>query len=169
MKKIIPIVVGALLVSLSPAIAKTNRVSEADLRNLATLEEGELQGQLTIWMANWDLFPLGWTNTVAVFQMGDHLRPSLTNLVKSSDRNVSRGAKNLLQVIGHPDDVEIFKLFRAKQTRAAIQSKTLDEAVKRWTLTSLLERLTLFDKARKQLDRNCNRALVCESLFFALL
>ena len=45
----------------------------------------------------------------------------------------------------------------------------LDEAVKRWTLTGLLERLSLFDKARMQLDRNCNRALVCESLFFALL
>jgi DNA polymerase-3 subunit delta' len=45
----------------------------------------------------------------------------------------------------------------------------LDEAVKRWTISGLQQRLDLFDKARKQLDRNCNRALVCESLFFALL
>ena len=45
----------------------------------------------------------------------------------------------------------------------------LDNAANRWTLTDLLERLDLFDKARRQLDRNCNRALVCESLFFALL
>ncbi len=44
-----------------------------------------------------------------------------------------------------------------------------DKAVSRWPLTGILERLDLFDQARRQLDRNCNRALVCESLFFALL
>ena len=124
MKNVIPVVLVALLASLSPALAKTNRVSEAKLRGLSELEGTELQEQLASWMVDWDLFPLGWTNTVATFQMGDHLRPALTNLVGSSHRNVSRGAKNLLKVIGHPDDVEAFKLFRAKHTRTAVQAKS---------------------------------------------
>lgn len=38
-----------------------------------------------------------------------------------------------------------------------------------WPPTDLLARLTLFDTAQKQLARNCNKALVCEDLFFGLL
>ena len=39
----------------------------------------------------------------------------------------------------------------------------------RWSTPTLLNHLELFDKARKELSRNCNRTLVCESLFFGLL
>ncbi|MDH3359418.1 MAG: DNA polymerase III subunit delta' [Desulfobulbaceae bacterium] len=42
-------------------------------------------------------------------------------------------------------------------------------ALKRWTVTELDQRLNHLDEAEKQLSRNCNRALVCEVLFFALL
>jgi len=38
-----------------------------------------------------------------------------------------------------------------------------------WTAGQLLDQLELFDKARRHLARNCNRALVCEDLFFGLL
>ena len=39
----------------------------------------------------------------------------------------------------------------------------------RWPLPELSRRLPLFEKAGRQLARNCNRALVCEVLFFGLL
>ncbi|MDH5298589.1 MAG: DNA polymerase III subunit delta' [Desulfobulbaceae bacterium] len=42
-------------------------------------------------------------------------------------------------------------------------------ARQRWPLTELFDRLARIDQAEKQLLRNCNRALVCEVLFFALL
>jgi DNA polymerase-3 subunit delta' len=42
-------------------------------------------------------------------------------------------------------------------------------AAGRWPLSELLSRLELFDRAQRQLARNCNRALVCEDLFFGLL
>jgi DNA polymerase-3 subunit delta' len=44
-----------------------------------------------------------------------------------------------------------------------------DQAALGWTTTGLLDRLDLFDKARQQLARNCNKTLVCEDLFFGLL
>lgn len=43
------------------------------------------------------------------------------------------------------------------------------QAQKRWSLTELGDRLDHLTEAEKQLSRNCNRALVCEVLFFALL
>ena len=43
------------------------------------------------------------------------------------------------------------------------------EALNRWTITDLDERFEHLSQAEKQLSRNCNRALVCEVLFFALL
>ncbi len=45
----------------------------------------------------------------------------------------------------------------------------LPSALKRWNLEVLIEKLQLIDRARRQLLRNCNRTLVCEVLFFALL
>ncbi len=42
-------------------------------------------------------------------------------------------------------------------------------ALQRWSLPDLIERFDLLAEAEKQLSRNCNRALVCEVLFFALL
>ncbi|MDH3454444.1 MAG: DNA polymerase III subunit delta', partial [Desulfuromonadales bacterium] len=45
----------------------------------------------------------------------------------------------------------------------------LADAQKRWTLAELGERINHLNQAEKQLSRNCNRALVCEVLFFALL
>lgn len=39
----------------------------------------------------------------------------------------------------------------------------------KWSPPELTRRLGLIDQARKQLERNCNRALVCEVLFFNLL
>ncbi len=43
------------------------------------------------------------------------------------------------------------------------------EAALRWPVATLFEQLNMLDKARRQLSRNCNRALVFEVLFFALL
>ena len=43
------------------------------------------------------------------------------------------------------------------------------EALNRWTIADLSERFGHLEQAEKQLSRNCNRALVCEVLFFALL
>jgi len=43
------------------------------------------------------------------------------------------------------------------------------EALQRWTLNDLSQRIESLAEAEKQLSRNCNRALVCEVLFFALL
>jgi DNA polymerase-3 subunit delta' len=39
----------------------------------------------------------------------------------------------------------------------------------RWPLPELPARFRLFDQAERQLARNCNRALVCEVLYFGLL
>lgn len=43
------------------------------------------------------------------------------------------------------------------------------DAARRWPVAVLFEQLTLLDRARIQLLRNCNRALVFEVLFFGLL
>lgn len=43
------------------------------------------------------------------------------------------------------------------------------EALHRWSITDLSQRFEHLAQAEKQLSRNCNRALVCEVLFFALL
>ncbi|MDH4320961.1 MAG: DNA polymerase III subunit delta' [Desulfobulbaceae bacterium] len=45
----------------------------------------------------------------------------------------------------------------------------LAAALQRWSLPELIDRFDLLAEAEKQLSRNCNRALVCEVLFFALL
>ncbi len=45
----------------------------------------------------------------------------------------------------------------------------LAAACTRWSLSDLCQRFDLLVQAEKQLSRNCNRALVCEVLFFALL
>jgi len=39
----------------------------------------------------------------------------------------------------------------------------------KWNVDQIMQRLALLEKARKQLDRNCNRTMVCEVLFFNLL
>ena len=43
------------------------------------------------------------------------------------------------------------------------------DAARRWPEAVLFDQLTMIDKARRQLLRNCNRALVFEVLFFGLL
>ncbi|MBU0729131.1 MAG: DNA polymerase III subunit delta' [Proteobacteria bacterium] len=45
----------------------------------------------------------------------------------------------------------------------------LSTARLRWNVSELFDRIELIEKAKKQLLRNCNRAMVCEVLFFALL
>jgi len=45
----------------------------------------------------------------------------------------------------------------------------LESSGGRWPKPALLKRLSLFDKAERELARNCNRTLVCEALFFGLL
>ncbi|NTV12377.1 MAG: DNA polymerase III subunit delta' [Desulfobulbaceae bacterium] len=47
--------------------------------------------------------------------------------------------------------------------------EALEQALRRWPLAELPQRLALFEKAKNQLARNCNRALVCEVLYFGLL
>lgn len=46
---------------------------------------------------------------------------------------------------------------------------TYDAVTGRWNLEQLSAKLRAINRAQQQLDRNCNRALVCEVLFFALL
>lgn len=46
---------------------------------------------------------------------------------------------------------------------------TFSRGSKRWAPNTLLDHLDRFDQARKELARNCNRTLVCETLFFGLL
>ena len=45
----------------------------------------------------------------------------------------------------------------------------LAAATERWNLDELSAKLRLINQAKQQLARNCNRTLVCESLFFGLL
>lgn len=45
----------------------------------------------------------------------------------------------------------------------------LPAAVKRWSLPQLFEKIALVNQAEKELLRNCNRAMVCEVLFFGLI
>jgi len=47
--------------------------------------------------------------------------------------------------------------------------RSLTQGQTRWPLAALPERLELFARAERQLARNCNRALVCEVLYFGLL
>ncbi|MEW6595241.1 MAG: DNA polymerase III subunit delta' [Thermodesulfobacteriota bacterium] len=44
-----------------------------------------------------------------------------------------------------------------------------ETARRRWSEPELFTRLTRIEQAKRELARNCNRALVCEVLFFALL
>lgn len=46
---------------------------------------------------------------------------------------------------------------------------TLSPALARWTLPQLAERVTLIRQAQRQLRHNCNRAFVCEVLFWAFV
>ncbi len=46
---------------------------------------------------------------------------------------------------------------------------SLTKAAGRWSPAALHNHLERFGQARKELARNCNRTLVCESLFFGLL
>lgn len=46
---------------------------------------------------------------------------------------------------------------------------TWQAARQRWSEPELFARLDLIDRAKRELGRNCNRALVCEVLFFGLL
>ncbi len=45
----------------------------------------------------------------------------------------------------------------------------LDSVKGRWSVHELAEKLRHIDAAKRQLFRNCNRTLICEVLFFALL
>ncbi len=45
----------------------------------------------------------------------------------------------------------------------------LAEAERRWSVDQLSERVALIGKAQQQLRHNCNRAFVCEVLFWALI
>jgi len=47
--------------------------------------------------------------------------------------------------------------------------EALTQGLRRWPFSGLAPRLALFEKAERQLARNCNRALVCEVLYFGLL
>lgn len=64
----------------------------------------------------------------------------------------------ILHVSGAPDFVINRDLFPSFQT-----------AAQRWNLQQLSDKLQLLSTAKKQLDRNCNKSLVCEVLFFGLL
>lgn len=78
-----------------------------------------------------------------------------------------------------PELLELFKLWfcdlvliSSNHPEKIISQDLLDitnRAMRIWPLTALLTRLELFDKAQKQLTRNCNKTLVCEDLFFGLL
>ncbi|HSH12953.1 MAG TPA: DNA polymerase III subunit delta' C-terminal domain-containing protein, partial [Desulfurivibrionaceae bacterium] len=46
---------------------------------------------------------------------------------------------------------------------------SLERGQSRWSLSKLPARFKLFEQADRQLSRNCNRALVCEVLYFGLL
>lgn len=46
---------------------------------------------------------------------------------------------------------------------------TFQVAEQRWTREQLVAKLALINQAQKQLQRHCNRKLVCEVLFFSLL
>jgi DNA polymerase-3 subunit delta' len=46
---------------------------------------------------------------------------------------------------------------------------TMAAARERWSLEELSDKLRLINQAEKKLQRNCNRALVCEVLFFSLI
>jgi DNA polymerase-3 subunit delta' len=46
---------------------------------------------------------------------------------------------------------------------------TMTAARERWSLEELSDKLRLINQAEKKLLRNCNRALVCEVLFFSLI
>ncbi|MEN8142580.1 MAG: DNA polymerase III subunit delta' [Thermodesulfobacteriota bacterium] len=78
-----------------------------------------------------------------------------------------------------PELIELLKLWSrdlvmlSHNLRDQINNRDLQDlnarAAARWSPVTLLNHLDLFDKARQELARNCNRTLVCESLFFGLL
>lgn len=66
---------------------------------------------------------------------------------------------------------DIFLLHRDQPQRIVNHDlhEALHQGMRRWSLPELSQRLALFDKADRQLARNCNRALVCEVLYFGLV
>ena len=45
----------------------------------------------------------------------------------------------------------------------------LQAAIDRWQISELFDKLTMIDRAERELARNCNRTLVCEVLFLGLI
>ncbi|MBU0484866.1 MAG: DNA polymerase III subunit delta' [Proteobacteria bacterium] len=58
---------------------------------------------------------------------------------------------------------------RPDKTLSRDLASALQFAKNRWTLPEIYHRLEQIDRAKRQLNRNCNRGLICEVLFFALL
>ncbi len=98
------------------------------------------------------------TSVEAVFQLAEQAAalndrlPELLDLIKLWFRDLIIIASNQPEGIVNQDLLDI-----------------TGKTAKSWPINALLARLELFDLAKKQLARNCNKTLVCEDLFFGLL
>ncbi len=98
------------------------------------------------------------TSIETVFQLAEQAAalndrlPELLDLIKLWFRDLIIIASNLPEETVNQDLLDI-----------------TGKAAKKWPATTLQSRLELFDTAKKQLARNCNKTLVCEDLFFGLL
>lgn len=156
-----PLVVEKLVAGgLGPAAAASlAAISFGSLGRAKLLSERELLGTSRAIITELVTLKQGKDGSVeAVFQIaekaaafGEYL-PELLELLKLWFRDLIMLASNLPQeIIG----LDLLALS--------------NEAAKLWPPPGLFARLGLFDKAQRQLSRNCNRTLVCEDLFLGLL
>jgi len=100
-------------------------------------------------------------------------RPETAEAIFSLADSSSENGENLSELLGLLKLCfrDIFLLHHHQPQRLVNLDlrEALQQGLRRWPLAELSQRLSLFDKAERQLARNCNRALVCEVLYFGLL
>lgn len=100
-------------------------------------------------------------------------RPETAEAIFALADSSTESGENLAELLGllHLCFRDIFLLHRGQPQRVVNLDlrQTLEQGRQRWPLAGLAKRLPLFAEADRQLSRNCNRALVCEVLYFGLL
>ncbi|MEA2084591.1 MAG: DNA polymerase III subunit delta' [Thermodesulfobacteriota bacterium] len=155
----------------SKALMFKNEISEENAATLAAVAEGSLGRAKLLLKKNLLSFRREIVERLLRLSKG---RPESVEIVFNLAETAAKLKENLYELL---DLIKVWLrdliLLATGASESMIISRDLfpfmEAAQKRWNLKELSDRLTLIDKAGKQLDRNCNRALVCEALFFGLL
>lgn len=155
----------------SKALNSKNKISDEEAATLTAVAEGSL-GRARLLLKK-DLLSFR-REIVERFLKLSKGRPESVEIVLNMADRAAKLKENLYELL---DLIKVWLrdliLLETGASESMLISRDLfsfmDAARKRWSLKELSDKLILVDKAGKQLGRNCNRALVCEVLFFGLL